>query len=588
MSNFPALWVPGARKEAMDLLEALWTHGDAATRDRLTEALVAGPPAGLYADHENPERSRDRRQFDRIAFLRRGPVDFPPQLEACYQSLIQKYDGWALPEGDRARFTSYSQTFAGFNDSVSDADATEPPVPTTADELLSALNTSTEPEQVIDGWRRYLSSNPKDTLQVVSHLFATHSDASMRLVRIGLIGLRENVKDIAVFQSLLPVLAAMPAPFWDQHDISDSVAELLQDGTNVTGFEASPTYWTVFDRTLDAILLDPANAEMPDDHEWVSLAINRSAGNLASALFSALYSLRPAAGEGFPADQIARLNAMVQPSDPRLRLARVIAASRLSFLFAVDPKWSRDVIIPCLDWANDVEATACWQGFAWHPRLSQELWAAVKDNFFELFTPVRLERLKDFQRTVVEILMLAGIEFTSSEVPTEKARKAIQALSDDSRADAIWWIWTFLSDRSGSDKTDAEERVDKVWRDRVQPWLKRVWPHESRFKNARIATNFGLCAVATARAFPEAVDFIAPFLVTGESSTFQESLRESDHPEHHPAGALALMGHLIDLNNFWAFFDELVEIMARIGAADSSLRTNPTFRRFETFIQGRQ
>src|SRR5829696_4982120 len=69
MSDVPPLWDSGARKEAMELLRSLWSHGEAELREALSDAICAGPAAALLAHLEEDERqsSRDRRIFDRLA-----------------------------------------------------------------------------------------------------------------------------------------------------------------------------------------------------------------------------------------------------------------------------------------------------------------------------------------------------------------------------------------------------------------------------------------------------------------------------------------------------------------------------------------
>ena len=140
--------------------------------------------------------------------------------------------------------------------------------------------------------------------------------------------------------------------------------------------QPSPThdedFWRLFDRTLLAIELDPSNSDQPDQHDWVFLALNRSMGRLATAFFAALFARELKVGAGIPADLRLRLDALLAPNQAAHRLARIIAASRLSYLYAVDPEWAQASLIPSFDWADEEEARPSVDG----------LWASSMDNLY--------------------------------------------------------------------------------------------------------------------------------------------------------------------------------------------------------------
>ena len=152
--------------------------------------------------------------------------------------------------------------------------------------------------------------------------------------------------------------------------------------------------------------LSKSNSDDPTEGEWVSLAINRSMGRLATAFFDALFGRELRVGSGIPEDLKPRLERLVSPGERRNRPARVIAASRLSYLFAVDPGWAHTWLLPSFDWADELEALAVWQGYAWQPRLQESLWRSLKPHFLDAFAPERLQRLGDMgQNSLAEMLM---------------------------------------------------------------------------------------------------------------------------------------------------------------------------------------
>lgn len=106
----------------------------------------------------------------------------------------------------------------------------------------------------------------------------------------------------------------------------------------------------------------------------------------------------------------------------------MIAASRLSYLYAVDPDWTRVHLLPQFDWRDEVEATAAWQGFGWQPRIDERLWQALKPHFLASFTPERLQGLGTAGTQLAAMLMLVGVEFGLDELPRDAARNAIRAM----------------------------------------------------------------------------------------------------------------------------------------------------------------
>jgi hypothetical protein len=300
-------------------------------------------------------------------------------------------------------------------------------------------------------------------------------------------------------------------------------------------------FWTVFDHTLDAAGLDSYNDEKPNDRQWVNLAINRSMGHLASAFFSGLFALSLKAGDGIPAEHRVRLDTLVGRGDSAHRFARVIAASRLPYLFAIDPDWAANNLIPLLDWDSDSdEAAAAWQGFAWNPRVSKDLWPLIKNSFLLAFTQPRLDELGECATTMAQIVMLAGLEF---DLAPAQAREAIRSMTDRMRGDALFWLWNDLL-RAKNDPGDGRS-ADDQWRHKVETWLSRAWPKNPELITTAVSRKFALLPTSLETEFPNAVQSVLQFVVPGDADFVVDRLIEGKFGQKYPEATLKLLRAVI-------------------------------------------
>lgn len=596
MADTPLLWASGARKEVMDLLTSIWTTGESRVRDQLAKAIVQGPPEKLLAlvDVDGRQEFRDRRIFDRIDILSKvSTVPLNATLQAEADRLHRTYPSWRTSEGEQAHFNVWTDSIRGFETHYGVEDLRR-----LDDEALADILTHGQElrEGLLDAWRQLGNTDPERVVSLLERLAQLKEETPSDLWQYGLWGVREAAKQPELWARLVVLLEALPPTLFQHAEVSSAVADLLETATaSQPSLTNDETFWRLFDRTLLAVKLDRRNAE-PADRDWVSRAINQSLGHLAGAFFSALFARGLKVGAGLPNELLHRLDALVAPNITSHRLARVIAASRLSYLFAVDPKWTEMTLIPSFDWASDEdEALAVWQGYAWQPRIDRKLWSALKPYFLLAFSPTRLERLDKFGRSIAQIMMLVGIEFGIDELSRTDGRKAIRAMPDEMRADAVSWIVSFLEHSNRRDPAEDPARAqpskannaDSQWVQKVSPWLKRVWPPDPDLRTPSTAEQFALVAIATDGRFPDAVKTVTPFLVPANAYFVHHQLARSRHPEHHPLATLNLIDAITD-PNAQRLSNELEKLLERVRDTDPALARNATFRTWNERVRVRR
>lgn len=297
------------------------------------------------------------------------------------------------------------------------------------------------------------------------------------------------------------------------------------------------------------------------------------------------------AGQGIPADLLPRLNRLTASHPDALRLARTILASRLVYLFAVDRTWTNDKLIPFFDWErSEDEAAALWQGYAWNGRINADLWAALRPLLLNTFTPERLERLHSSAGNLATLLMMVGVELPSADVPADRVRDAIRAMPPEVRREAIAWLCSHVEGAKIENPTPAAKaaldvRADRLWRERVAPWLMRVWPRNRDLVHKATSEQFASLAIATEDAFDEAVELLWPFMGEAPHWGFPiQELEDSTHPELRPRSSLKLIGRLISPKGA-IFTTSLRVVLDRITKSDPSLQQDSTYRALDAALR---
>jgi hypothetical protein len=585
------IWASGARKEALVLLGSIWATASAETRERIEEALLAGPPDNLLARLEGDERtsSRDRRIFDRLKVLERvGNPPLDPRLRAELDRIEAAYPVWTAPEGERATFSSWSEFRLGPETDYGVDDLAKLP----QDELVATLqDTTNHREGLLDAWKQLADTESEVAIAVFEELAQSENAGPGDIWEYGLWGLRESAKRPERRSRILGALEQIPDALINEPDVARACADFLEAAASS---RPSPTgdqaVWSLFDRTLAAVADDPDNIQDEGAHDAVSHAINNALGRLAQAFFALLFGRSLKVSSKIPNDLRARADALVSAGVPSHRPARVIAASRLSYLFAVDPDWAQAMLIPSFDWAQDeAEAAAVWQGYAWQPRIDEKLWPALRPFFLATFEPDRLNRIGEMANSLAQLLMLVGIDLDRNELPAAAVRNAIRAMTDRLRASALSWIPTYLAQPDEPEDETAgkapSRTPDSIWTEKVAQWLQQVWPVEAALRSSSSSEQFARIAIATNAAFHDAVDTVSPYMVRTNAYYELHLLAGSTHPDQHPRAVLRLIDVLADRQSLMMGTGDLGSILIRARAADAGVTNVAVFNELWNIVQ---
>lgn len=584
MSSVPALWHSSFRKEVMDLLTDLWKTSDAETRNIVATELLKGPPDELFDRVDDPDRreaSRDRRIFDRIAVLERvEDVELTDDLKAKMTDLRNRYPKWEAADGEQAHFaTWFSVGWGGDSEYSADRLAAMDDA-----ELLERLvEEQNGGDGFLDAWRTFVINAPDRALSLLSQLIAKPEPGSAEVWEYANWGLRDSTASRSQLNKMLEMLVSAPDGLYQKEEFQRTAADMLEARSRTFFDTAVPTaFWSLFDCVLLALqALPDEQDEAP--HDWVDQALNRPVGRLATAFINGLFARKLYVGQGIPTDLIDRANRVMAVGRVRNRPARVIGASRISYLNAIDPAWTAKTLLPCFNWSDEEESIAAWQGYGWQARLDPQLWSILKHSFLQLFRRDRLERMKDYGQNIAQTLMLAGVLFGHDELKREEVRQAIREMQPSLRHSAAAWIAGYMTVDDTDTSAEADEEpfegsADVRWNERISPWLKRVWPEEEILRSSDTAEEFALAAIATFEAFPDAVKLVSDYAVAGRATRILRALQASVHPDRHPRATLDLMDKFIHRNQPLYLEHREKGIFDRIVAADPDLANDNRYK----------
>lgn len=583
MAKVPGLWDVSTRKEVYDLLVALWPQLGEADRSTLVERIAAGPPAWM-SDHlpeADREQLRARRVFERLRIMQRSDPERPhAAMEAELARLRDRYPQWDVAPGEQAHFAFYSQSGWRALDSVDDKHRLQAMTPA---EIVEELATD-QRENTLEGWREMVASDWGKMMAVlrgVSERIGPDAD----LWAATLWGLRTKAATPTPGENVLTLVAEMGDVLARDPNVSSAAAYLLESVASSAQFSeiSKEEFWRAFDIVAPGISADNSNSRHPDDHDWVAVAINTSMGNLALAFLNALFARRLLVGGGIPTDLTERFSRLIGIGEERHRPARIVFASRLSYLFAIDPDLTRSHLLPYFRWDRDeTEALAVWHGFGWQPHLDPLLWSEIKADFLACFQRDRINQLGEVVGPLAQALAAAGLHIGLNDLPRQAIQSAIRQMSPETRSGMLQWIVGALA--RGEDQTVDP---DTAWTEKVKPWIQKFWPRDPQIRSTTEARPWVEMALATNDAFEDAVATVSQFIRRGENDFVLGELANSAHLNAHPRPALKLLDAFLSPNaQFWGF-DDLRRTLDIVLASDPDLRDDPVFARWDAFERAR-
>ncbi len=299
-------------------------------------------------------------------------------------------------------------------------------------------------------------------------------------------------------------------------------------------------------------------------------ALNHPAGKLAEAMLARMRQHQPEADAGIPEALRGCFDAIC--SDARGNLGRVMLASRLYYLFMIDPGWTgRNLIARFHDPQGSQEAADLWSGYGYSPGrcCDSGLLAAFKEAFLDVLRT-------DWKDGNLGINNLKGLFIsicldTPGDLTEEEIDSVVGQLSEKGLCKILWLLANRLQ---GS----PEERA-LSWKDQVHPWLGRHWPPSKDRQTQETSESIMRLLSESGTAFPEAAEWAADYLKPTNGRDLY-LLDRNGLAALYPCPMLHVLDLVVDENILqgWAK-SALTKVLDAIAVADERIREKPLFRR---------
>lgn len=546
------LWSGSVRSEVFEILTSIWPRLSPADRDRLVDVILSGPSG------EEDQRWRDASIYARLWHL--AEAKDPALPERAVTRL-----GELKHQVELAKERTPKRTAEGL---LAHED----------EQLIEFLKTSSWSREIDfeEKWREAIWQQRTRMLRLLPRLMSEPTiDAGVSISILW--EMSSLTADEDLDRELITALQQLPecALRSQARLLGAACAKVEQLAEREWAEKHEPALLALWDKLLPLAAYEPArdeNSDTPDRAEQTSL------GTLANALLTRLWAREPKRGAGFPPHLRCRFDHLTDLSDETLRPALAGLAAYLPFLFAVDPAWTGERLLPAFDWNRD-ESTAAlaWQSYlARGARFDIALWRTIRDHMLGAFTPDRLGKLSDeARRNIARMLMSAGVDLPAELLPRREVMNVIRAMTPEMRHAATWWLWRRVADEAKSDTGElvAESRAsaDRLWCSRVQPFIQKAWPLDEKPKDQEISENFIRMAIALSNQFGPAIEFLKPYMdkQLRISWSILHDLADSKHPETQPSSVLSLFEQAVGVEAFAE--GDARDLLSRIEQANPAL-----------------
>ena len=296
-------------------------------------------------------------------------------------------------------------------------------------------------------------------------------------------------------------------------------------------------------------------------------AMNDSAGILAEAALVRLQKRKPRLGSGLTDPIRPYFDAIGK--DPNGQLGRVILATRLNYLLAIDPDWTKTHLIPRLMPGSSDEANSLWSSFCWSPKVGPDLLDVFKESF--------LAMLHDGAEVGPTASGLPEL-FVSIclEMPGALTDNEIQGVIDRFSEHALESALGRLTEHLTVDQSQKKQ----IWQDKVHPWLQQYWPSASARNTEGITMSILELLGECGEAFSEAADWAIPYLKTVMNGESLYRLSQYGYAKQHPSAVLQVLDSVVGNDGFPSYQRvSLREILDQLKNAAPNLATTRQFRR---------
>ncbi len=302
---------------------------------------------------------------------------------------------------------------------------------------------------------------------------------------------------------------------------------------------------------------------------WAIEAINSPTGAIAEALFNdpRWHGLKQ--NQGIPSEWLVHAEALLAlPKDLR-RYAIVIFFYHINYFFHVDPKWTKDHLLPALRGKDRDDRDAAWSGFLWRAKIpNKKLYMQLKSDMLEFAVtpPLSLDLYSEIIASIILGGWKAVANTTGGPCISNKEMSYLLLKTDDKfRSRILWQAQQWFE--------DEDDKTSSSWKKQL-PKLLQIWPRNLSVRSPNTSARLCELAFSSKDQFPKIAALVLPLLskIELDRLTLPSLYKLEDNIiDQHPEQVLALLYAVLP-DNALAWPYEIEEILQQIEKADDKLK----------------
>ncbi len=566
------LWSVYVYREKFQFLKALWPKLADGAASELTERILRGPPRAMFqsdvSDHDVKAIS-DREIWLHLAKLQSKGRELPKAGRRRLRELSARFPQWELTADDRDEFVIWTEAWWG-----------ELPVPN-RDEFLKLSDEEVMPRLSGDvseatgdeaRWRHLIAEQPERGARILwavaerGHWPPNAWQAALETLRL------KKQRIVCVWATVARALSKAPDQLYVS--VRAPLSHCLVDVAETLPAEEKTSFWTVWDRALRLVFDGKNGGQIQPPSDPLFVALNTPAGNLTQALLIRMAAEKPKTRSDVASEVWDRLTKLAEGRGEPYACARVLLASRLTWLHKLAPEWVEEHLIRYLKWEDNPEAAGIWQGFLWRAGISPELWPQIKPSFLAALRHAG-QMPQEAGKSMCALFAIICVNWPDW-ISDEEAQKALKEMDDGGRAA----VAAVIKDRMQGAGTQGQT----LWKERIGPWLQSVWPKDLALRGPDASFNLALAATYAGSLFNEAVDTVEEFITPSKSWwRLTSRLLETDIPAREPKAALRLLGKVVDRTWRWPDLD-LRTLLNQIREADPTCEAEKEYQELDLYL----
>jgi hypothetical protein len=367
-------------------------------------------------------------------------------------------------------------------------------------------------------------------------------------------------------------------PIEQFHGIAYPASEWMRENAHRFFSDASASLPSLWTKMIEALNFQHTRSPHEPDRSWADDALNAPVGKLFDVLMKDPAKDDLAVGAGFPRSWRDRVDELLNLPDDHRRQALVMFSSRTRWLFAIDPAWTEQSILPAAT-NEGPDGDAFWDGFLWAATTPhRDLYVRLKPAL--LARALLARRIRHHGRILAGMLLAGWGGPQDAEQPERivgdlEFRELLIHADDEIRRGVLGDLERWSVGNQGR------------WRERVVPFLRNVWPKQRALRTPNISERLTELALASGDLMPEVVPLVLPRLVPirgGRLHGLGMRSEAEDFPaRRHPKETLGLLTAILPEDpNAWPYrIERVFEILEQSAETADDSRLAELRRRMD-------